>query len=114
MVTFDYCTLLWVSKLQTDISLSTINYFYVALSRSVRELLTLKILIKEVIYNLVIVNKGLKFVSSYTVYEGNNGEIVVATSPSMTTTSKHIDIKYHWFRQHVGKEFLIWKIDSEK
>ena len=37
----------------------------------------------------------------------------MATSPSMTPTSKHIAAKYHWFRQHVGKEFVIWKIKSE-
>ena len=38
----------------------------------------------------------------------------MATSPRMTPTSKHIDVNYHWFRQHVGKEFVIWKIESEK
>ena len=31
----------------------------------------------------------------------------------MTPTSKHISLKYHWFRQHVGKEFVIMKIESE-
>ena len=38
-----------------------------------------------------------------TVYEENNGSIVVATSPRMTTTSKYISVNYHWFRQHDGK-----------
>ena len=51
--------------------------------------------------------------SSSTIYEDNNGAIVVAKSPRMTPTSKHIAIKYHWFRQHVGKEFVIRKIESE-
>ena len=31
----------------------------------------------------------------------------------MTPTSNHITIKYHWFMQNVGKEFVIWKIRSE-
>ena len=35
------------------------------------------------------------------------------TSPSMTPTSKNISVKYHWFRQQVGKEFMIQKIKSE-
>ena len=48
-----------------------------------------------------------------TVYEDNNGAIVMTTSPRMTPTSKHIAVKYHWFKQHVGKEFLIRKIESE-
>ena len=104
---------MWLSKLQTDIDLSTIYYDYVALSRSVRALLPLKSLIKEVIDNLVIDSEKMKFVSSSTVYEDNNGAIVVATSPRMTPSSKHIDVKYHWFRHHVGNEFVIWKIKSE-
>ena len=31
----------------------------------------------------------------------------------MTPSSKHTAVKYHWFRQHVGKEFVILKIESE-
>ena len=51
--------------------------------------------------------------SSSTIYEDNNGAIVVATSLSMTPSSKHIAVRYHWFRQNVGKKFVIWKIESE-
>ena len=102
-----------MSKLQTGIALSTLHPEYVALSNSVRVLLPLKILIKEVIDNLGIDSEDLKFVSSSTLYEDNNGAIVVATSPSMTPTSKHIAVKYHWFRQHVEEEFVIRKIESE-
>ena len=102
-----------MSKLQTNIALSNLHYEYVALSHFVRALLPLKSLIKEVIDNLGIDIDNLKFVSSSTIYEENNGAIVVATSPNMTPSSKHIAVKYHWFRQHVGKEFLIRKIESE-
>ena len=82
-------------------------------SHSVRSLLPLKSLIKEVIDNLGIDSENFKFVSSSTIYEDNNVAIVVATSPRMTPTSKHIAVKYHCFRQHVGKEFVIRKIESE-
>ena len=95
--------MVWVSKLQTEIALSTLHSEYVALSHSVRALLLLKSLIKEVIDNLGIDSKKLKFMSSSTTYKDNNGAIVVATIPRMTPTPKHIAIKYHWFRQHVGK-----------
>ena len=57
--------------------------------------------------------ENLKFVSSSTIYEDNNGAIVVATSPRMTPTSKQIAVKYHWFRQNAGKGFVIRKIKSE-
>ena len=113
VVTFSNFPLLWVSKLQTWISLSTLHFEYVALSRYFRGLLPLKSLIKEEIDNLGIDIKKLKFVSRSTVYEDNNGDIVLAKIPSMTPTSNQIAVKYNWFRQHFGKEFLIWKIESE-
>ena len=92
---------------------SNLHSEYVALSHSVRELLPLKILIKEVIDNLGIDCENLKFVSSSTIYEDNNGAIVAAKSPRMNPTSNQIAVKYHWFRQNVGKEFVIRKIESE-
>ena len=73
-------------------SLSTLNYEYVALSHSVRELLPLKIPIKEVVENLGIDREKLKFVSISTVYKDNNGSIFGAKSPRMTPTSKHISV----------------------
>ena len=82
-------------------------------SHSVRALLSLKSLFKEVIENLGIDSDKLKFVSSSTVYKENNASIFVATSPIMPPTSEHISVKYHWFRQNNGKEFVIWKIKSE-
>ena len=113
VVNFSNCPLLWVSKLQIEIALSTLHSEYMALSHSVRALLPLKSIIKEVIDSLEIDCENLKFVSSSNIYEDNNGEMVVATSPRMTPTSKHIVVKYHWFMQHVGKKFMILKIESE-
>ena len=113
VVTFSNCHLLWVSKIQTDISLSTLNPEYMLLSNYVRLLLPLKILTKEVIEKLGINSEKLKFVSISTIYEENKAAIVVATSPRMTPISKHITVKYHWYKQHDGKEFVIWRIESE-
>ena len=84
-----------------------------ALPTSGRALIPLKILIKELIHNLRIGSENLKFVLISTFYGGNNGAMVVAKIPTMNPTSKHISVKYHWFRQHVGKEFVIRKIESE-
>ena len=49
VVNFSNLPLLWVLKLQTEIALYTLHYEYAALSHSVRELFTLKSLIKELI-----------------------------------------------------------------
>ena len=100
-------------RLQTEISLFTLHSEYLELSHYVRSLLTLKSLIKEVIDNLGIDCEKLNFISRSTVYKDNNGSMFVKTSTSMNPTSKYIAVKYHWFRQHVGKESMIRKIESE-
>ena len=51
--------------------------------------------------------------SSSTIYEDNNGVIAMVTSSRMNTTLKYIAVKYHWFRQHIGNEFVIQKKESE-
>ena len=86
VVTFANFTLLWVSKLQTEISVSTLHSEYVALPHSVRALPPLKIIIKEVTDKLGIDSEKLKFVTSSNLYEDNNGAMVVATSPRMNPT----------------------------
>ena len=114
VVTFSKCPLLWLSKLKTEIALSTLHSEYVTFSHSVIEVLPLKSLIKEVIDNLGIDSENLKFVSNSTLYEDNNGAIVVTKISRMNPISKHIAVKYHWFSQNVGKGFVIWEIKSEK
>ena len=62
VVTLANCPLLWVSKLQTEIALSTLHSEYVALSHSIRSLSPLKSLITEVIDNLGTDSENLKLV----------------------------------------------------
>ena len=81
------------------------------LSHSVRELPPLKSLITEVIERLVMDSNKVNFVSIYTFYEDKNSNVVVAEIPRITSTSKQISIKYHLFRNHVGREFMIWNIE---
>ena len=66
-----------MSKIQIEIDISTLHSDYVVFFHYVRDLLPLKSLIREVIDNLVIDCKNLKFVSRSTVYEENNLAIVV-------------------------------------
>ena len=75
-----------MSKIQTEIALSILHSKYEAFSCSVRTLLPLKSLIKEIITELGIDSEKLEFVSSSTVYEENNGAIVRATSTRTTPT----------------------------
>ena len=102
VVTFYNCPLLFVSELKREIDISTIQSEHVKFYHSVRDLLPLKIIIKEVIDNLGIDSEKLKFVSNCTVYDNNNGAIVAITIPRMTPISNHISIMYHWFKNHGG------------
>jgi hypothetical protein len=51
----------------------------------------------------------------YTVLEDNNGCLTLATVPKMTPRTKHIGVKYFWFRSHVGPEsgITLLKVASE-
>ena len=83
------------------------------MSHYISDLLTLKSFIKEIIDNLVIDIDNLKFLSVSTIQEENIVVIVVATSLRMTPTEKQNSVKFHWFRKHTGKEYVIGKIESE-
>ena len=37
-----------------------------------------------------------------TVFEDNNGCLTVANAPQMTPRTKHIAVKYHWFKSHLS------------
>ena len=96
VITLANCPLQWVSKLQTEIALSTLHAEYVALSQSLHELLPLKDLVKEVTSALNL-SDDFSTITKSTVFEDNQGAITIATSPHLTPTSKHIAVKYHWF-----------------
>ena len=68
---FSNCPLLWVSKLQIEIALSTLHSECVAFYHSIRAFLTLEIIIKKLIDNLGIYSENLKFLSSSTFHENN-------------------------------------------
>jgi hypothetical protein len=50
-----------------------------------------------------------------TVFEDNNRCLTLATFPKMTPRTKHIGVKYLWFRSHVGpgSGIKIIKVASE-
>ena len=55
------------------------------------------------------------------VFEDNNGALGLATSPRLTPRTKHIAVKYHFFKSHIGVRqengrdvgIAIIKIESE-
>ena len=96
------CPILWKSQLQTEISLSTLESEYSALSACMRTLLPLRDLLSE----LVIV---LRLPSDFTstircrVFEDNNGALLLATKQRITNRTKYFLVKWHFFWHHVQK-----------
>ena len=93
------CPIHWVSKLQSEIALSTAEAEYIALSQALREVIPLMTLLEELnkIFPLHIVTPN--FVCK--VHEDNQSCIVMATTQKFTPRTKHIALKYHHFRSHV-------------
>ena len=48
-----------------------------------------------------------------TIFEDNNGALALAKSPKLTPRTKHIAIKYHWFKSLIGEQFKITAINTE-
>ena len=106
--------ILWISKLQTEIALSTLEAEYIALSQAMRDLLPMRKLLTEITKVLCVERDATITVS--TVWEDNNGAIALAKkeAPLMTPRTKHIAIKYHWFRSKLQPgQIELQKIDTK-
>ena len=112
VLTLNDCPLVWVSKLQTEIALSTMEAEYIALAQAMREVIPTRRMVTYVGEILGLIANA-KPIAKSTVFEDNNGALRLATVPKMTPRSKHIAIKYHFFREHVFNGTVdIEKIDT--
>ena len=103
----------WVSKLQSEISLSTCEAEYIALSQAMRDLLPMRRLLLEIGQKLELDFSKPAIVHS-TIFEDNTCALGLAQSPRMTPRTKHIGVKYHFFRSWIGvaKGILIEHVDT--
>ena len=95
------CPIIWVSKLQTLITLSTTEAEYVALSHSLRDTFPIMNLLREFRkggFN-VIGDGSAKLACK--LFEDNSGAVELANVPKMRPRTKHINLVYHHFRSHV-------------
>ena len=100
VIKYANCPIIWASRLQTEIALSTTESEYIALSTAMREVLPLMELMREIhdaFEGHVDCRPGFKC----TAFEDNNGCIELAKCPKMRPRTKHIGTKYHHFRSKV-------------
>ena len=94
------CPVIWCSKLQTEIALSTAEAEYIALSQATREVIPLVNLLKEI---KPYMNLDLKENEMFcTIHEDNTSCITMAKTQKFTPRTKHISLKYHWFRSYLS------------
>jgi hypothetical protein len=96
------CPIHWVSKLQTEIALSTAEAEYIALSQSLREVIPLMSMMKELKKAFPIEIQIPNF--NCTVHEDNQSCISMATTQKFSPRTKHIALKYHHFRSYVNSK----------
>jgi len=95
------CPVIWSSKMQTDITLSSTAAEYVAFSMAMRELLPMRALLKEIGTKLKLPTINESLVRS-TVFEDNQGCLSLVNVPKMSPRNKYLSLKYHFFRSNIG------------
>ena len=94
------CPIHWVSKLQTEIALSTAEAEYIALSQALREVIPMIEMMKELHRSFPLEITIPNF--NCTVHEDNQSCISMANRQKFSPRTKHIALKYHHFRSYVN------------
>ncbi len=85
----------WQSKLQPTVSTSSMQSEYQALYAGMQEIVWLRGVMAEL---------GLPFVEPTPFFLDSQSAEDLATNPVYHKRSKHIEIKYHWVREHVDPD----------
>jgi hypothetical protein len=105
--------LIWKSHLQTEISLSTLEAEYSALSSAIRALIPIRELLFETIETIVIpVQLSTSIIC--TVFEDNQGAYLLGNTHRITNRTKYFLVKYHHFWMYIdlesGNKRKIWLV----
>ena len=101
IIKYNSFQILWVSKLQSEISLSTTEAEYIAPSQAMLEIIPMMEHLEQLEKTLNIESKRPSVKCK--VFKDNNSEIELAKAPNIRPHTKHIALKYHYFREHVRK-----------
>jgi hypothetical protein len=88
VILFANCPVLWVSKLQAEVALSTTEAECIALSQAMRDLIPMRALLTE-LTTLTCLTFDTNTTYS-TIFEDNKGCVELANAPKMRPCTKHI------------------------
>jgi hypothetical protein len=105
-ITYSGCPISWTSKMQTEVALSTTESEYISLSSALRDVIPLINLTRE--YKERYDDQNIIFVPTVrcTLFEDNTGALELANTPKMRPRTKHINVKYHHFRDYVRRKII--------
>jgi hypothetical protein len=121
----------WVSKMQTQIALSTMEAEYIVIWQSMRDLIPISEILKDIKKHMFLdENYTPKFASHSKafkdaeipesnglpqsfIYEDNKACLKFAQMPKLSPITKHICIPFHWFKSKiVNLEIVVKSIDT--
>jgi hypothetical protein len=116
--------------MQTQVALSTMEAEYIALSQSMRDLIPIREVLKEIMIQVFELEPKITYhshskafddtvgttphvIPQSTVYEDNDACLKFARMPKLTPRTKHIGMPYHWFCTQVERlEIHIERVDT--
>jgi len=114
LITVSDCPMVWISKLQTETALSTMEAEINALAHCCRELFPVIDIVEEIGKTVGLETKDM--ISMHvSVHEDNAGALILAETlpPQFTPRSKHYAIKTLWFREEIHKRGIkLLKIET--
>jgi hypothetical protein len=114
VISYGGCPIIWASKLQTEVVLSSTESEYVGLSESLRVAIVMMSLLLEMKSFGIPIAKAVPTVFCK-LFEDNAGAIHLAKVPKMRPRTRHINQKYHHFREWVKSgKIAILPIDTEE
>ncbi len=108
------CPVSWASKLQLQVALSTTEAEYIAMSQSLCDVIPVMNLLQEMREQefQVVCTKPHMYCK---VFEDNSGALELARLPKLCPRTKHINVCYHHFYEHVRKGLIkIFPIDTKE
>jgi hypothetical protein len=107
--------IIWVSKMQTQIAFSTMAAGYIALSQSMRDLIPIREILKEIIDTVFgdeayktkctthcksfkDATPGHEIIPQSVVYEDHQSCLKSEQMPKLSPRTKHISVPFHWLR----------------
>ena len=102
VIMYHGCPLLWKSQLQTEIALSSTESEYIGISSGLRDVIPIMNTLKEMhSYGVPIASSKSEIFCR--VFEDNSGALEMAKVHKYRPRTKHINVKYHHFRDFVTR-----------